>query len=205
MTSQLNMQAKKVQYRSVDTAFEIDVIDITDDTVTFCQAGGGFVRKMSTTDLELHFKKIEERVMVECISGAEFYTDDDDNFLELKCYSDGQLWNGFGIPFVEPAELEKFINTLNAQAGDDEFKLSIDNNRFYYISEEDADGSPNYVPLSQIAVGDKTVSGYLLDIGWVFDRCKPVASIAPQPSSEPCDGMKPWPKTDCLKFWDIQK
>lgn len=185
------MLHKKIQYRSVDTVFEIDVIDITDDTVTYCQAGGGFTRTMSTTDLELNFKKIEHRVMVECISGAEFYADDDGNFLELKCYSDGQLWNGFGIPFVEPAELEKFIKTLNAQAGDDEFKLSIDNNRFYYISEEDADGSPNYVPLSQIVVGDKTVSGYLLDIGWVFDRCKPVASIAPQPSSEPYDGMKP--------------
>lgn len=182
---------KMTQYRAIDSDLEIEVISIEDEVVSFCRAGGGFIRKMSTTDLELLFKELPPRVMVECTTCADFYCDADDNFLPLKCYSDGRLWNGFGIPFVEPAELEKFIKTANASNGSDDFELSIKDDRFYYISEEDADGTPNYVPLSTIVVDGKTISGYDLDIGWTFDRCVPIARQRCELSADTNEVMKP--------------
>jgi hypothetical protein len=151
------------EYVTKDGDFVIKVLEQDEDTIQFIPSGGGFVKRMRKDIFENNFTVLEKRTFKACYVTADFLETSSGKFEYIPCYSNGQRWNGWAIPFLEEKELLTLIDIIKQSSSD---HLELIDNKFFFDPEEPGE----FVEKTQIALDDgKLVSGYYLNISWVFE------------------------------------
>ena len=89
-----------------DKGGRVELIGEREGKVEFAAAGGGFARSLPTDAFHERYKEAEPPTMREGIVTAEFLGED----VELRCWSDGSCWNGWGMPLFERAAVAQLMS-----------------------------------------------------------------------------------------------
>lgn len=144
-------------------AFERD-----DGTIDVAPQGGGFSKAYPRDVFDAKFVEVQANFALK--KGkvtADFIGD-----AELPCYATGQLWNGWGMPLFEEAELLRVIELVNPQLATPETPEVlkwIDGKLHEYDWNEE-----QYYPcgVSDKVIDNKLVRLWSIGDGWTWDAVK---------------------------------
>ena len=107
---------------------------------------------------------------------ADFFEDPE---AAIPCFTDGETWNGWGVPVFTPEQIPALLAALTPDTDGYVPLYFNDKGEFIFDSQyEDASDEDRYtvIPLTNAYVlypeGVTQVSVYDLNIGWTFDACK---------------------------------
>jgi hypothetical protein len=137
------------------------------EQVEFYTAGGGFARRLPREKFFEIFKPAGARSWRRATVTAEFLTDHDSNPIVLECWSDGSLWNGWGMPAFERVEVDRLMAIVKALDG--LFPMAWDGDVVVVKEGEEPEETVRYSPTA-MPNGQQA-----WDIGagsWTWDRVK---------------------------------
>lgn len=140
--------------------------------MSFYPDGGGFERTLSTVQFNQEFEpSIRDLSLKQGIVGADFL--DDKTF---PCYTDGTLWNGFGVPLFELSVAKLVVQEANAGMPDDELVMVKFEGNDMMTLDDDTEGTYRLVEPEDHIVNGVEMRLYAVGDGWTWDRVE----ITPQ-------------------------
>lgn len=94
----------------IDTAGRrVETQDAEADPVKFYPQGGGFERRLEYTAFHARFLPAPEPAWRAGTVTAEWFVTEEGVNPAYPCYSDGSLWNGFGMPYFTKETIDKVL------------------------------------------------------------------------------------------------
>lgn len=150
-----------------------------DGTIDVSREGSGFVFARFPNQDELEKEFVRDDTVPDFHVGivtAEFLNPD----VAILCYSNGRLWNGFGIPWFDEVGIRQVIASLVPELEGILPPLKWENEKLLVRDDYEENGTPYYESEPyEIRVGDTTLKLWNID-GWTWDPVEfPEEGLAP--------------------------
>lgn len=153
-----------------DHQHRVDVSDYGEHVVIYCAQGGGFQLQMARANFDILFEpETTPPPFVRCTVTAEFLGYDPE--IALPCYSNGDCWNGWGMPYF-PREIVDRLIALTEAGG--LLPLRWDSATGVQVIVKDDDIEDGEYALDPVTMPDGVLAWPIGAGSWCWDSCEPV-------------------------------
>jgi hypothetical protein len=121
-------------YQSNEDSTRVEAADADADPVHFWRQGGGFRHTLTHAQFHAAFKLAPPPPWHHGTVTADWFQDDEGQFREWPCWSNGDRWNGWGMPYFTKATIDQLIG---AMTGLSETAKWVDGKLMFTDTQED--------------------------------------------------------------------
>jgi hypothetical protein len=147
----------------------VQPIDVLADPVEFYPSGGGFLHNMPRARFLEEFRPAPTKKWRRATTSADWIDlGAGDQISYLPCWSDGSLWNGWGMPAFARVEVDYQIG-ISKQGGLFPMRWEGDN---VVVTDEDGDYA-----IAPLTMPDGSLAWDIGAGSWCWDRCMVVPTL----------------------------